>query len=216
MGAVQSSSSSSSSTCAAVSASPYSALLDNVQQPTVAANQATLNNATARTVPARPAKLGDAVPLDDAVQREMEQRRANESDAAKLVDGHCSVYNSRVAYTALPLPAKRDCVEAERQRYMDARVAMRLERVRGFPCHDGCKGRTNSAALNADRRRLDAALDMRERRQLYNKRPTQLEATLPTLGNGSAAATAPLVAPPAANTARNEVVEQLSRSVQSV
>lgn len=178
----------------------------------MAANEA----AVARAVPVRPAKLGDAVPLDDAVQREMEQRRMNEPDAAKVVDGHCSVYNSRVAYSALPLPAKRDCVEAERQRYMDARVAMRLERSRGFPCHDGCKGRTNSSALNADRRRLDAALDMRERRQLYNKRPTQLEATLPTLGNGSAAATVPLVAPPAANMARNEVVEQLARSVQSV
>lgn len=191
---------------------PATDLLADVTEQTsvnvpVAKNAATDN----ARVPARPAKLGDPVPMNDVVAEELALRRTQEADAAQLVEGHCSVYNSELARRGVPVLAARDCIDAERQRYMDARVRMRMARKRGVACSQLPCGKKVADALADDKRRLDAALDQRDRRNLLNKRPTILESSIATSRNTDAASFLPTTN----RGAKYAMLEQLQQRVQS-
>lgn len=179
--------------------------------------QTSKQSSTAARVPSRPAKLGDPVALNDIVADELAARRTQEADAAKLVEGHCSVYNSEVARRGVPVPAARDCIDAERQRYMDARVRMRMARTRGVACSQvPCGGNKGTGAFAGDKRRLDVALDQRERRHLLNKRPTILENSIVASRHTAAGLPLGVDAPVTTNLgAKYSMIEQLQRRVQS-
>lgn len=188
-------------------------LADVAQQTSVnvpVASNAAAASAAAR-VPSRPAKLGDPVALNDVVADELALRRTQEADAAQLVEGHCSVYNSELARRGVPVPAARDCIDAERQRYMDARFRMRVARKRGVACGQlPCDKKAAADVFAGDKRRLDAALDQRERRNLLNKRPTILENSIVASPNTAAG-----YVPTTNRGAKYSMIEQLQQRVQS-
>lgn len=194
----------------AAAAAPAPAAAPVASGATARASHENVAEAWIQRIPSRPLRMGDPLPMYDALAAAAPSSSAASSQSP--AEGSKSIYRNALALASLTheIDGSKHCLEKEQRAFVDARARCKAQRNQTFVCHgmygtyaaqsehvpanadearslDGSvavAANYNAVSLDKSSRSLDRQLLMRQARHTRGARPTMLETAQQSLHKG--------------------------------